>query len=158
MIIPQIYFGFDNETLPFESCASQWAELCKSRKVLLCAGLAVYKAGKEDTFAGDSGKNEWKENSDILKRQVEYLRENGFDGFCLYSSQFVNFNEKDKNKLNDKKIEFKVYNTINQRIITLRFYPYISPIASSPTVQHAAKHRNLLFARQSCWQACLREP
>ena len=94
MIIPQIYFGFENETLPFESCANQWAKLCKSKKVLLCAGLAVYKAGKEDTFAGDSGKNEWKENSDILKRQVEYIRENGFDGFCLYSSQFVNFNEK----------------------------------------------------------------
>ena len=94
LIIPQIYFGFDNETQPFESCANQWAELCKSRKVRLCAGLAVYKAGKEDSFAGESGKNEWIENSDILKRQVEYLRENGFDGFCLYSSQFVNFNEK----------------------------------------------------------------
>lgn len=93
MIIPQIYFGFDNEAMPFEGCANCWKELCKDKRVFLCAGLAAYKIGKEDAFAGESGKDEWKENSDILKRQVELLRNIGYNGFCLYSVQFVNFNE-----------------------------------------------------------------
>ena len=34
-------------------------------------------------------KNEWKNNSDIIKRQIEYLRENGADGFSVFSYNYV---------------------------------------------------------------------
>ncbi len=93
MIIPQIYFGFENESLPFESCLSEWVSLCDSKSTRLVIGLALYKSGQEDTFAL-SGKNEWRENTDIISRQVELLREKGCDGFALYSGTYINFSEK----------------------------------------------------------------
>ncbi len=92
MILPQIYFGFENETLPFESCLDSWLSITDSEKVTLIPGLALYKCGKEDTFAG-SGKDEWQKNNDILSRQVKYLRENNCAGFALYSSSYINFSE-----------------------------------------------------------------
>ena len=92
IIIPQIYYGFENEKMPYADCLRKWKSLvCCDVKI--CAGLALYKAGKEDTFAGEGGKNEWKENSDIIKRQVELLRNEAYDGFCIYSAGFVNFGE-----------------------------------------------------------------
>ena len=63
-----------------------------SENVKICAGLALYKSGKEDTFALD-GKTEWQENSYIIKRQTQFAKYNGYDGICLYSATFVNFNE-----------------------------------------------------------------
>lgn len=93
VLIPQIYFGFENGHLPFESCAKQWRKIVTNKNVSLCAGLALYKVGKEDLNAG-SGKDEWKNENDIISRQVEFLRGENYAGFCLYSLQFVNFNEK----------------------------------------------------------------
>ena len=93
VLIPQIYYGFKNESKPFEKCAIGWRNIVKNDNVRLCAGLALYKRGKEDKFAGERGKNEWKEE-ELISRQIETLRTQGFDGFCLYSLQFVNFNEK----------------------------------------------------------------
>ncbi len=43
--------------------------------VELIVGLAAYKAGAEDTYAGDSGKKEWINNNDILARQIVAARE-----------------------------------------------------------------------------------
>ncbi|MBQ4011447.1 MAG: hypothetical protein II602_02770, partial [Erysipelotrichales bacterium] len=40
----------------------------------LLIGLAAYKVGTEDQWAG-SGKMEWIENADVLSRQVEYCKE-----------------------------------------------------------------------------------
>ena len=91
-IMPQIYFGFENQTMPFERVALSWKELCKERTVKICPGLALYKVGTDDVFAG-TGADEWKENNDIISRQVKFLKENDFDGFCLFSSKFVNFNK-----------------------------------------------------------------
>ncbi|MCM1544319.1 MAG: family 10 glycosylhydrolase [Ruminococcus sp.] len=91
MMIPQIYYGFENETMPFEECAMRWKNAACS-DVKLVVGLAIYKAGKEDAFAG-SGKAEWLKNDDVIKQQAEFLKSNHFDGFSLYSAEFVNFNE-----------------------------------------------------------------
>lgn len=103
MIIPQIYFGFENENMPFKSTYDGWRALTDKSKVRLCAGLAIYKSGKEDGYAGEKGKDEWKNNSDIIKRQVEYLRENRADGFCIFSYNYVfgdnNLTNKEKNNL-----------------------------------------------------------
>ena len=94
LLIPQIYFGFENEFLPFETCAESWRKIVTNKNVSLCAGLALYKIGKEDPNAGKRGKDEWKTEKEIISRQVEFLNENDYNGFCLFSMQFVNFNEK----------------------------------------------------------------
>ena len=92
MILPQIYFGFENSALPFEECLDRWLSITDKRKVKIIPGLALYKCGKEDAFAGE-GKAEWQNNSDIIKRQVMYLRDKGCQGFSLYSGSYINFSE-----------------------------------------------------------------
>lgn len=93
-IIPQLYNGFQNESLPFSKTAKRWRSLCKNRPVRLIAGLALYKVGKEDAFAGAGGKREWISDSGVIAKQVRLTRRLGFDGFALFSAQFVNFQEK----------------------------------------------------------------
>lgn len=98
LLIPQIYFGFENESQPFEKCFEDWKNAACG-DTGLAVGLALYKAGKTDEFAGESGKNEWTQNSDIIARQVQSILKSGTDGFCLYSVKFVNFNEKETQNL-----------------------------------------------------------
>ncbi len=93
MIIPQVYFGFDNEKLPFCQTVDSWAALTEDTDVKLVIGLALYKCGKVDEFAGEKGKNEWLENSDVLSRQVEYIKQKNLCGYSLYSASFINFSE-----------------------------------------------------------------
>ena len=93
MVLPQIYFGFQNESLPFEECLDDWLSITDSEKVILIPALALYKSGKEDTFAG-SGKDEWINNNDIISRQVKLIKEKNCKGFALYSSSYINFSEK----------------------------------------------------------------
>lgn len=103
IIIPQIYFGFQNETLPFKECLDSWCEITDQSKTKLAVGLALYKAGQADNFAG-KGKNEWTKSDDVLKRQIEYLYEKGCCGFSLYSASYINFSKTIfKNELNNIK-------------------------------------------------------
>jgi len=85
-LCPQIYFGFEHETMPFGPVAGQWNDLVSSDSVRLYAGLAVYKTGKtaDELTAGDG--NEWSKHDDLIKRQVEYIRKlSRFEGFALFS-------------------------------------------------------------------------
>ena len=83
-ICPQIYFGFENQTKPFESTLREWINLTNGTKTLLYIGLAGYKTGESDQFAG-SGKDEWLNNSDILARQINMINgETAVDGFAIY--------------------------------------------------------------------------
>lgn len=89
---PQIYYGFFHETIPFGVCSSAWDEILKDSDISFRPGLAFYKSGVVDQYAG-SGKNEWKENSDTIAAQIVYLRSlETFDGFILfrYDSIFNN--------------------------------------------------------------------
>src|SRR5699024_8896237 len=60
-ICPQIYFGYENETMPYLQTLTEWSMLCTSCDLI--AGLSFYKSGTVDEYAG-SGQNEWLENSD----------------------------------------------------------------------------------------------
>ena len=93
-IIPQLYYGFHNQTMPFTKTAKQWRTLCREPSVKLIAGLALYKTGKEDPYAGAKGRREWIEDKSVLVKQVRLLCRLGYDGFSLFSAQFVNFQEK----------------------------------------------------------------
>lgn len=86
MIIPQIYFGFEHETHDFKRCMADWYAL-KGSNVKMPVGLALYKSGTEDSFAG-SGKNEWLLKNDIITRQVQHIRSTGGDGFVIFSAGF----------------------------------------------------------------------
>ncbi len=91
-ICPQIYFGFDNTKYPYAATVERWNNMIKVPGIKLYAGLAAYKLGTVDEWAGD-GKNEWLNTTDILARMVETAREaSHYGGFALYSydSLFVN--------------------------------------------------------------------
>ncbi len=92
LIMPQVYFGFQNESMPFIKTVDRWYEITKNSSERLVIGLALYKCGETDKYAG-KGINEWTQNSDIIKRQVEYIKEKNIYGFSLYSSSFINFSE-----------------------------------------------------------------
>lgn len=84
-ILPQIYFGFDNATLPYADVILLWSNMVKSDDVKLVIGLAAYKIGAEDTYAGKSGKNEWLNNDDIISRQMKLAETLGnYGGVAIY--------------------------------------------------------------------------
>lgn len=83
-IMPQVYYGFENETCPYETTVKQWNSMIKTSGVKLYIGLAVYKIGTDDKWAG-AGSKEWKNSDDILMRQVASAREySKYGGFALY--------------------------------------------------------------------------
>lgn len=86
MIIPQIYFGFEHSSRPFDTCTEDWYRL-KGSNVLMPVGLALYKSGTEDSYAGN-GIAEWTQQTNIIARQVQYLRSRGCDGFVIFSAEY----------------------------------------------------------------------
>ena len=87
-IMPQVYYGFENEKMPFEETVDKWNSLERCKEVSLYFGLAPYKTGVEDKYAG-AGKNEWVENDDVLSRQYGYLRsKTNFNGFSMFSYSY----------------------------------------------------------------------
>lgn len=82
-LCPQLYSGFDNGALPFCTEADDWANLPRTDGVKLYAGLALYKAGLPDGYAG-SGRDEWQKGGDIVRRQAEYAAKKGYDGVAVF--------------------------------------------------------------------------
>ena len=89
---PQIYYGFENSGVPYKNNVNEWLSIVSGTKTKLYIGLAVYKAGNEDKWAG-SGKYEWQNTDTMLKRQTEYADTNGCSGIVLYSYNYL-FNVK----------------------------------------------------------------
>ncbi len=82
--VPQIYYGFQNSTLPFKECADEWDGIVNGTKTQLCIGLAVYKIGAEDQWA-DEGRYEWLNSDTMLRRQIEYAQScKNYGGIALY--------------------------------------------------------------------------
>lgn len=83
-ICPQIYFGFENKNQPFATVVENWNKQIKVDSIKLYVGLAAYKLGQADNYAG-TGKNEWLNTTDILARMVKKSREQShYAGFVLY--------------------------------------------------------------------------
>ena len=84
-ICPQLYYGFNNRDCPYLSVLSEFNDMITRSEVELIVGLAAYKAGAEDTYAGENGKKEWINNNDILARQIIAARnESRYSGFAMY--------------------------------------------------------------------------
>jgi uncharacterized lipoprotein YddW (UPF0748 family) len=83
-LCPQVYFGFDNGSLPYADTVKAWSDLVRGSDVDLLIGLAAYKCGAADSYAG-AGKAEWENNTDLLQRMVVYARkQSAYAGFTLY--------------------------------------------------------------------------
>ena len=88
-IMPQIYFGFENESMPFERVLEDWLGLTDGKKTKLVIGLACYKYAQTDSNAG-KGRNEWKENDGIIARQVRLiLQKNTIYGVAFFSYSYI---------------------------------------------------------------------
>ena len=102
LIIPQLYFGFNNSTKPYIKTLEDWSNLNVNNKDLYVA-LALYKSGKVDTYAGD-GENEWLEETNIIKKQILISRnEKNYKGFYIF--RYEHLFETFKNNNLTKEIE-----------------------------------------------------
>ncbi|MBQ6381407.1 MAG: family 10 glycosylhydrolase [Clostridia bacterium] len=108
-LLPQIYFGFENESAPFCTCVDTWVEFLQKKPVKLYVGLALYKSGKEDAYASEDSENqqsayyEWMNHSDIIAREMEYLHSCGIKGYSLYS--YASLMENAENENMEKEVQ-----------------------------------------------------
>ena len=85
-ICPQIYWGFKHPYAKFDRVTNRWMNAAKSKKVKVYIGIAVYRAG-HNIGAGSAERREWRSDANILKKQVQYARKKGCDGFALFDYQ-----------------------------------------------------------------------
>mgnify|MGYP004575071015 FL=1 len=71
-IMPQLYYGFNNEAKPYIKTLNEWNSLIKNNTKLIVA-LSLYKSGSIDNYA-KNGKYEWIENDNIIKKQIQVAR------------------------------------------------------------------------------------
>lgn len=91
-LCPQIYFGIEHETLPFEMTCKYFAEMTADYGIPMIVGMTVGKAkngysGIADEYAG-IGKNEWINSTDVLKRCIEITASLECRGVSLFSYQY----------------------------------------------------------------------
>lgn len=100
-ICPQVYFGFKNVYQPFMFTVKKWVKLCENTDVDLYIGLPLYKANTKDKYAAENDKsiiNEFKNNNDIIARQITYISKiDKIKGYYIFSfSQLTSENAKDE--------------------------------------------------------------
>lgn len=83
-IVPQLYFGLQNESAPFEEMATLWAKKTTCPDVSLWIGICTYKLGQEDPWAGN-GIQEWVEDPHIPSKEITLLLSmHDIDGIAIY--------------------------------------------------------------------------
>lgn len=103
-IMPQVYYGFYNETKPFKDVIEEWEKIITNDNVKLYVALAFYKVGEIDKYA-KSGKEEWLNNSDIIMREIIASRNlNKYQGFSLFRYDYI-FNDSMHNEISVLEIE-----------------------------------------------------
>lgn len=84
-ILPQLYYGFDNETCGFAEMLALWQGMVQTDGVRLIPGICTYKVGQADDWAG-TGRMEWVTEQEIPARQAAAVLETGLNGVAVYSS------------------------------------------------------------------------
>ena len=101
-IMPQIYYGFNNESMPFKNTVDTWSNLVKDTNINFYVALALYKSGTKDTYA-KSGNNEWIENSDIITKQIVVSRNSyNYKGFSIFRYDYFFNNDRNNKQLTDE--------------------------------------------------------
>lgn len=102
-IIPQIYYGFNNEAKSYTKALKEWQGLIGKSDLEMLVALAAYKIGHEDLYAR-GGKREWINDNNILMREVILARNmNNYKGFVLFRYDNL-FNEEVFTSNNDSEI------------------------------------------------------
>jgi uncharacterized lipoprotein YddW (UPF0748 family) len=87
-IVPQIYFGLENEVAPFAETVASWQDMVTCDDVTLIIGICTYKMGTEDTYAG-SGSAEWQTDFSVSSKELSLVQQLGLGAaFYSYSSTF----------------------------------------------------------------------
>ena len=93
-VCPQIYFGFEHSTHPFDTVLSEFSDMALRCGVSLIVGISLEKAdngyrGIEDKWAGAGGA-EWIEQKNIIKRSLLCVRElDDAYGVALFSYRLL---------------------------------------------------------------------
>lgn len=108
-IMPQLYYGFLHQTKPFIQTINEWKELIHNHAKLMVA-LSLYKIGEIDQYA-KSGKTEWVDYHDIIKKQIQVSRKiPNYDGYVLFRYQYLVNQDQNVNL----QTEFDNYNKLFQ--------------------------------------------
>ena len=101
-LAPQIYYGFEHSTADYAKTIRQWSEMTTAKGVSLRIGLAAYKAGNTDRYAGN-GANEWVENNNIIARQINLSRQyDNVEGLILFDYKQIFSEPNDSMKIEKK--------------------------------------------------------
>lgn len=86
-IVPQIYYGFENETQPFGEVAQTWSDMtCDDVKLVV--GLAFYKVNEDGEFSQNKG---------IIASQIEFSQQlESYGGVALYNYKNIFESENEK--------------------------------------------------------------
>ena len=82
-ICPQLYVSNNHPTFPFNPLADKWKATVTNPNIKLYFGLGMYKAGS------DADNGTWLMSDDNLKKQIEYSRTIKTNGFMLYSYEYL---------------------------------------------------------------------
>ncbi len=106
-IMPQLYFGFEypKDEFKFENLALRWEDITEGKSVTKYCGLANYKIGTN--AIPDS--EEWNKDTDIIARQIKYLRDNNWSGFVFFSYSSL-FSESELNSAQLEQIKKEMEN------------------------------------------------
>lgn len=89
-ICPQIYFGLEHQTHDFKKVYHTWEAIIRNSNIRLAVGMTLGKAQSGvDNYAG-TGKNEWQENKNIMKRCLDFLAgEEACSGISVFCYQYM---------------------------------------------------------------------
>ena len=93
-IMPQLYYGFLNETQPFIPVINKWKDLI-TIDIDFMPALALYKVGIVDEYA-KSGKEEWINDKDVITKQIKII--NNMEktaGYSLFRYSYLIENDND---------------------------------------------------------------
>ena len=77
-IIPQLYYGFENEKLSFRLALDMWSALPRDGSVKMIYGIGAYKLNNSDS--------EWESGRGIIKKQLELCEDkNDYCGAAFFS-------------------------------------------------------------------------
>lgn len=80
-LVPQIYYGYENAACPFTETLTLWKNKTDAAKLII--GLAPYKIGAEDMWAG-AGSQEWLTDAEVLSKETAQSLAQA-DGVAFYS-------------------------------------------------------------------------
>jgi len=88
IIMPQIYYGFNNQYAPFKKVLNNWLELRTNKNIDIVPVLASYKVGEQDKEAG-FGINEWIDDKNVINKQIELINNYNTRGYALFRYDFA---------------------------------------------------------------------